>query len=785
MSQDIADLALMSRRARLNATANRRSLSKFNQLTRRLRPAKTNNTTASAPNLHRPRSAFKTQKRLGGSAPRPSTASSSSLSLRHTAATEAAANIQTLRSIEVLSLHSIEPWPESIRESKLKHLPKICFKIDHDLKVRSQNSPLYADPTQRQSATLMRQLSTAIAEQVPSEQANPQLRKQLRINMIDTQKWQILLRKNVKSSLSVHLQKYHQLQKEWIQILTHVKWLSSHQKNWQDILRHRKIEKERNHAILKLGGIRNKNYSKKMNEKHARTYELLRQRAWIARLNVRTRQRGRSAQIVRSFLLMFGNSSRFSQSIKMYRWRVIICQRATRKYFIIREARLKLLIILWLRFEKDVLIDMEIDARVKDQQIEHAAKVKRMSLSMGIDVNVLNAQMKQMSTTTSSGNGGTGSTAASSSPNTSNTSNTKKPRALPVVRDVRYERQKKKQKKIAQHVNSFNMLLEEREKLIRNDIEMFEYVKDQQKWGSYEKKKKKKMKRKRTKKKGEWSTSLNGSMAPGMRVEHPISKVLGPLAAAKKKMHQIEQQIFKQKKMEQAKLLAEARERRRRGLRSSGSGSSGSSGSSNSKTSSGGAHAARVGIISRYKPLDQVPRRRAILNWLSKALRETWKFHEEKKERMENSTKLISIDEMKNIMKVEESNQVSSGVAKSSSALALALTTSKEKHPFLFPLFSEYSLAPELKKIIRKAHDDYIKIKNLRALKEKKNGRNALKKTNVFPLTSVQTTSSNTLRMLLGDELIHSISGFVNVEERERVESDNLPAPDTVPGTYM
>ena len=759
-TQDIADLALMSRRARINATANRRSLSKFNQLTRRLRPAKTNNTTASAPNLHRPRSANKTQsrRRLGGSAPRPSTASSSSLSLRHTAAAEATANIKTLRSIEVLSLHSIEPWPE------LKHLPYLVSKIDHDLKVRSQNSPLYADPTQRQSATLMRQLSTAIAEQVPSEQGNPQLRKQLRINMIETQKWQVLLRKNVQSSLAIHLNRYNQLQKEWIQILTHVKWLSSHQKNWQDILQHRKIEKERNHAILKLGGIRNKNYGKKMNEKHARTYELLRQRAWIARLNVRTRQRGRSAQIVRSFLLMFGNSSRFSQSIKMYRWRVIICQRATRKYFIIREARLKLLIILWLRYEKDVLIDMEIDARVKDQQIEHAAKVKRMSLSMGIDVNVLNAQMKQMSTTTSA------SPSPSSSPGTSNT---KKPRALPVVRDVRYERQKKKQKKIAQHVDSLNMLLEEREKLIRHDLEMFEYVKDQKKWGSYEKKKNKKKNRKKRglggqrEGGGERATSLNGSMAPGMRVEHPIGKVLGPLAAAKKEMHKIKQHvIFKQKKMEQAKLLAEARERRRRGLRRSSSSSSSSS--SNSKTSSGGAHAARVGIISRYEPLDQVPRRRAILNWLSKALRETWKFHEEKKERIENSIKLISIDEMKNIMKVEESNQVSSGVAKSSSALTLALTTSKEKHPFLFPLFSEYSLAPELKKIIRKAHDDNIKIKNLRALKEKKNGRNVLKKTNTFQLTSVQTTSSNTLRTLLGDELIHSISGFVNVEERER-----------------
>ena len=64
-----------------------------------------------------------------------------------------------------------------------KNLPYLVSKIDHDLKVRSQNSPLYADPTQRQSATLMRQLSTAIAEQVPSEQGNPQLRKQLRINI--------------------------------------------------------------------------------------------------------------------------------------------------------------------------------------------------------------------------------------------------------------------------------------------------------------------------------------------------------------------------------------------------------------------------------------------------------------------------------------------------------------------------------------------------------------------------------------------------------------------------
>jgi hypothetical protein len=42
-----------------------------------------------------------------------------------------------------------------------------------------------------------------------------------------------------------------------------------------------------------------------------------------------------------------------------------------------------------------------------------------------------------------------------------------------------------------------------------------------------------------------------------------------------------------------------------------------------------------------------------------------------------------------------------------------------------------------------------------------------LRNSTTFQLTSVET-SSTTLRALLGDDLIHSISSFVNVAERER-----------------
>ena len=100
-----------------------------------------------------------------------------------------------------------------------------------------------------------------------------------------------------------------------------------------------------------------------MEAKHQRTFEILRQKVWIARLNVRTRVRSREAFLVRSFVQMFAKRGRFSTLIRMFKWRVIRCQRAVRSFFAVRFARLRLLTIRWLKVEPMVLKRLEVEER--------------------------------------------------------------------------------------------------------------------------------------------------------------------------------------------------------------------------------------------------------------------------------------------------------------------------------------------------------------------------------------------------------------------------------------
>ena len=608
-------------------------------------------------------------------------------------------HISIMQEIEKMAEYVNQQVPQSIRATRLATIPQTVAKIDKDLLQQQHVRPNQHVPKHRPSARLLRQ------------------------HKIDQGRWNKLIRKELRSTMREHFDAHQVIQRKWVCIVQGiVSSLNVWKRKWDTILHHRKVEKERNYAIAKLQGGWRKSYSTKMDAKHERTYELLRRRAWIARLNVRTRQRAKHATIVRRFLNLYSNQGRFAQAMKLYRWRVIRCQRATRQWFLIRNARLRALTKLWKIFEPEVLIELEISELKRERQHEHQQKIRRMSEQMGVDAAVLMQQITMNATNET----------PPEPKDVSRTLQKKQTTSIPKPSNVRWEISKKRQLKIQTRTEWLISLLEKREQLITEDQQLQIHRKQTQRWGSVKKKAKVLLPREIT--------------LPGLRILSGVSgmkRIRGPLEASTILIKKNEQQeeMKKKRRLKQKQQQEEEFQRRRR-----------NAGRRKSKVTSN--------VISRFEPLDEMTRRRVILDWMSSCLRETWSLHEEREQHINNSCKVISVEEMKQIMADGDKEEHSTVLDRSDLLLKQALTA-KPLPPFLFPLFSEYAL--EIKKVIKISHEKKRDIVKLRQSQQEMKSHEILNTcSNHERINSTNhVNSTSTLRNLLGDDLIETISGFV------------------------
>ena len=480
------------------------------------------------------------------------------------------------------------------------------------------------------------------------------LRRQLLHQEVNRHHWSKLLTKEMRVALRPQLLKHEELQRAWLVRSALARFATRLRAMWVDVLSERARERQRHRAVARLQGDWRTSFGNRMEAKHARTFQLLRERAWVARMNVRCRQRSREALVVRRFCLLFADRSRFAQTIKLFKWRVVRCQRAARKYFAIQRARLYVLSKLWLRVEPRVLLDLETAARAKEAEADQRRRLRRMSSQSGLDEATLLATMRKGMLGANGGgdsgsdsgtdenddedDGGGDDAACDRSGKRKKKKKKKKkakhkqtsmPRRVvaavprPPPRNVRLERALARQAAVMSAVDEFNICLLQREKLIATDTmrrrNLLAGLKRKDMWGGAAEG----LPGERDDgADGEGIESLAAARSlPGVRPS-PLAVILtggpawlGPLATVRRK------RAHKVVSNRVSSLVAGC----------SGAGGAG-------------------GIVSRFKPMAKQARARVLGRFLSEAIREYVADHARITRKIQNNCRRLSMEDMKTLI---------------------------------------------------------------------------------------------------------------------------------------
>ena len=148
--------------------------------------------------------------------------------------------------------------------------------------------------------------------------------------------WSKVARKELSATLKPLLLCHEERQRRWFVAIGQSVFLQCLKTRWDTILSARNEERRRNISIARAERVEIA-LLLPLEAKHQRTVEILREKVWIARLNLRTRARAREAFMVRSFVQMFAKHGRFSVLIRTFKWRVIRCQRIVRSFLAVRS----------------------------------------------------------------------------------------------------------------------------------------------------------------------------------------------------------------------------------------------------------------------------------------------------------------------------------------------------------------------------------------------------------------------------------------------------------------
>ena len=182
------------------------------------------------------------------------------------------------------------------------------------------------------------------------------------------QKWSNLISKEIRASMTSKMNILKKWQQKWIAILKHGIIATIFEKAVLHGRNHRKETQAKIEAISKIQHSYRKSYSKRMELKHKRTVEILRKRAWVARMNVKARHRKESSQLIRKFCLTFVGRPKFVELIKKFKYKVIICQRFIKGVHDVRQSMITTISKYWSKLESDVLVQMELEEVRRERQ---------------------------------------------------------------------------------------------------------------------------------------------------------------------------------------------------------------------------------------------------------------------------------------------------------------------------------------------------------------------------------------------------------------------------------
>jgi hypothetical protein len=100
-----------------------------------------------------------------------------------------------------------------------------------------------------------------------------------------------------------------------------------------------------------IGNSLKNSYTRKKEVQHRRSSEILRERMWVARMNVRSRMRKQGASMIRDFIVAAVEAQRFTVVIKTYKFKVVNIQRKIKTFIVIHRTRLKLMMKMFRKYE--------------------------------------------------------------------------------------------------------------------------------------------------------------------------------------------------------------------------------------------------------------------------------------------------------------------------------------------------------------------------------------------------------------------------------------------------
>ena len=235
------------------------------------------------------------------------------------------------------TLRSIEKIVRSTTATK-NMIPFEIATLQQSLDTYIVSSPMSTPPETRQSMRLCQKLERSVSRSLeslltdtpksPTFLSDPHahtvaVRRALHHEARSQHMWSKVVRKELRATLKPLLLCHEERQRRWFVAIGQSVFLQCLKTRWDAILSARNEERRRNISIARVQSGWKSRYSSRMEAKHQRTVEILREKVWIARLNLRTRARAREAFMVRSFVQMFAKHGRFSVLIRTFKWRVI------------------------------------------------------------------------------------------------------------------------------------------------------------------------------------------------------------------------------------------------------------------------------------------------------------------------------------------------------------------------------------------------------------------------------------------------------------------------------
>ena len=185
---------------------------------------------------------------------------------------------------------------------------------------------------------------------------------------LEKKRWATLISKEIKATMTSKMNTLSKWQSRWIVALKHGRILQIFNNIVESDRKNRKETQAKIEAISKIQHSYRQSYSRKMEMKHKRTVEILRKRAWIAKMNVKARHRKRDSLLVKKFCLTFVGRPKFVELIKKFKYKVVICQRFIKNIISVKRSMITAISKYWSQHEPKVLVKMEQEEVERERQ---------------------------------------------------------------------------------------------------------------------------------------------------------------------------------------------------------------------------------------------------------------------------------------------------------------------------------------------------------------------------------------------------------------------------------